>query len=338
MCSLTRREPLGLPLRRSNDLAPVRTRAPVRGVHLVRSELCCRRRETLLSTPWCDPTSVRSAGGTLCLEKFESMQGTNGRTAPPGFGFSGGGGHPTRGGGGATHRMPPLFAPSATAPPHASTASTYAPTSSLFSLPHPAMPRVASFNLLSGAGGPIPGGGEGSGGGGGGRSGGRSGHRGDGVGGGDDGSGGGCGSHGTHHRHPTASLDLGRYHHQHGTGTAPSPSTGGGPNHGGGGNTSHSHQLTLDAPAPRWHALSPGTDLNKPPAESQSAGGSVAPWQPYRLFPTHQPRRGEGPPVSPAPPPCVTTSPFMMGVFPYCVHPFAAWVCVHDITMISGVC
>jgi hypothetical protein len=42
--------------------------------------------------------------------------------------------------------------------------------------------------------------------------------------------------------------------------------------------------------------------------------------------------------VSPAPPPCVTTSPFMMGVFPYCVHPFAAWVCVHDITMISGVC
>ena len=40
-----------------------------------------------------------------------------------------------------------------------------------------------------------------------------------------------------------------------------------------------------------WHALSPGTDLNKPPATSRvsSDAASVEPWQPYRLFPTHQP-------------------------------------------------
>ena len=48
----------------------------------------------------------------------------------------------------------------------------------------------------------------------------------------------------------------------------------------------------MDSPAPRWHALSPGTDLNKPPAEARGAGGGIAPWQPYRLFPTHQPRQG----------------------------------------------
>ena len=52
----------------------------------------------------------------------------------------------------------------------------------------------------------------------------------------------------------------------------------------------------LDLVAPRWHAPTPGTDLNKPPRDTADppAAGFVAPWQPYRLFPTHQPPRGRG--------------------------------------------
>ena len=72
----------------------------------------------------------------------------------------------------------------------------------------------------------------------------------------------------------------------------------------------HQHHLRAargDAPTagPPWHALSPGTDLNKPPATSRvsSDAASVEPWQPYRLFPTHQPPRG-----GPAPPDFVSTA------------------------------
>jgi len=62
----------------------------------------------------------------------------------------------------------------------------------------------------------------------------------------------------------------------------------------------------LDLVAPRWHAPTPGTDLNKPPKDTADppAAGFVAPWQPYRLFPTHQPPRGRGT----APPDFVATA------------------------------
>lgn len=108
-------------------------------------------------------------------------------------------------------------------------------SSSLFALPHPAMPRVASFDLL-----------------------------------------GGCAAVG------------------------PSDAEGAGSNPVRDGSVSST--MAADG-CPRWHALEPGTDLNKPPPESIHAGGSIAPWQPYRLFPTHQPPRGR-----PAPPDFVSTA------------------------------
>ena len=59
-----------------------------------------------------------------------------------------------------------------------------------------------------------------------------------------------------------------------------------------------------DLVAPRWHAPSPGTDLNKPPRDINPSNGFLAAWQPYRLFPTHQPQRGRGT----APPDFVATA------------------------------
>ena len=82
---------------------------------------------------------------------------------------------------------------------------------------------------------------------------------------------------------------------------APSPSPSSSDAHSRG-NAAHA----LDLVAPRWHAPTPGTDLNKPPRDTADppAAGFVAPWQPYRLFPTHQPPRGRGT----APPDFVATA------------------------------
>ena len=158
---------------------------------------------------------------------------------------------------------PPLFARAPPAP---------ASHDSLFALPqHPSIPRVASFDLFSAAEENARGGGAGAGGGGGARV------RGD----------------------SSSSAYSPAPRHFGAPGVQPPPA----PLH-------HQHHLRAargDAPTagPPWHALSPGTDLNKPPATSRvsSDAASVEPWQPYRLFPTHQPPRG-----GPAPPDFVSTA------------------------------
>ena len=158
---------------------------------------------------------------------------------------------------------PPLFARAPPAP---------ASHDSLFALPqHPSIPRVASFDLFSAAEENARGGGAGAGGGGGARV------RGD----------------------SSSSAYSPAPRHFGAPGVQPPPA----PLH-------HQHHLRAargDAPTagPPWHALSPGTDLNKPPATSRvsSDAASVEPWQPYRLFPTHQPPvAGPRPPTSSPPP------------------------------------
>ena len=157
---------------------------------------------------------------------------------------------------------PPLFARAPPAP---------ASHDSLFALPqHPSIPRVASFDLFSGAEENARGGGGGGGAGGGGGGGARV--RGD----------------ASSSAYSPAPRRFGA------PGVQPPPA----PPH-------HQHHLHAPTAGPPWHALSPGTDLNKPPATSRvsSDAASVEPWQPYRLFPTHQPPRG-----GPAPPDFVSTA------------------------------
>ena len=157
---------------------------------------------------------------------------------------------------------PPLFARAPPAP---------ASHDSLFALPqHPSIPRVASFDLFSGAEENARGGGGGGGAGGGGGGGARV--RGD----------------ASSSAYSPAPRRFGA------PGVQPPPA----PPH-------HQHHLHAPTAGPPWHALSPGTDLNKPPATSRvsSDAASVEPWQPYRLFPTHPP-----PPGGPAPPDFVSTA------------------------------
>ena len=175
------------------------------------------------------------------------------------------GGWGVGGPGGSGFVPPPLFARAPPAP---------ASHDSLFALPHhPSIPRVASFDLFPGAEGTARGGG----------------------GGGGAGAGGGARVRGdaSSSAYPPAPRRFGA------PGVPPPPAS---PHH-----PHHVRAARADAPTagPLWHALSPGTDLNKPPATSRvsSDAASVEPWQPYRLFPTHTP-----PPGGPAPPDFVSTA------------------------------